>query len=55
VCGGSHLYRLRRTGLLEKIIYPLFGYYPWHCLACKENRYIKQRNVRRRKKTAELL
>lgn len=55
ICGGTHLYRLQRKGFLEKRIYPLFGYFPWHCLACKEDRYIKLRNVKRRKRAAESL
>jgi ssDNA-binding Zn-finger/Zn-ribbon topoisomerase 1 len=55
VCSGTQIYRLQRKGFLENAIYPLFGYYPWECPACRELHYLKQRSKRRHKRPAESL
>jgi hypothetical protein len=35
-CRESALHRQRRQGVLEKYIYPFFGFYPWRCNACTQ-------------------
>lgn len=49
-CGNRHLQRLARRGFLEKKVYPIFGYYPWECPACRVTRYFKKRGQRMQRK-----
>jgi transposase-like protein len=49
-CGSKNPRRLERKGLLQTKIYPLFGYYPWMCGACKETFLMRKRYRRKAKK-----
>jgi hypothetical protein len=44
---GGELARTRRVGLLERHVYPLFGYFPWICALCKVRIFLKCRGERR--------
>jgi hypothetical protein len=48
-CGGSHPRRLERKGFLQERVYPLFGYYPWVCGACKST-FLMRKRYRRKSK-----
>ena len=49
-CGNCDLRRRVRAGLLQKCVFPLFGYYPWECLSCRKTwmRRVRGRRVFRR-------
>jgi DNA-directed RNA polymerase subunit RPC12/RpoP len=49
-CGGDHPRRLERKGFLQDRVYPLFGYYPWVCGACKSIFLMRKRYRRKTKK-----
>jgi len=49
-CGNARVFRLFRHGFLQSTIYPLFGYYPWKCKACKESMMLRSRKRSRSKK-----
>jgi hypothetical protein len=34
ICNQPYLHRKRRRGFLQRFVYSLFGYYPWHCTSC---------------------
>lgn len=51
-CGGDHVHRLERKGLVQRKVFPLFGFYPWHCKGCGAEVMLRKRNRRRRKHTA---
>lgn len=40
---GGELARTRRVGLLERHLYPRFGYFPWICALCKVRIFLKTR------------
>lgn len=44
---GSALRRLGRKGLLQRFIFPVFGYYPWECFACRRRWLVRTRGQRR--------
>ena len=44
---GGELARTRRVGLLERHVYPRFGYFPWICALCKVRIFLKIRGERR--------
>lgn len=46
-CQMQTMRRVRRSGLLEKRIYPMFGYYPWECLSCGITKLFKDRGAKR--------
>jgi hypothetical protein len=46
---GSEMRRLVRESLLQKRVYPLFGFYPWECPLCREPTLFKKRYERRRR------
>jgi len=48
-CSCKSLFRLRRTGILETKFFPLFGFYPWRCPACKSKLLLRSRGKRHRK------
>jgi hypothetical protein len=48
-CGDDHPRRLERKGFLQLRVYPLFGYYPWLCGACKAT-FLKRKRYRRKTK-----
>jgi hypothetical protein len=41
--------RLVRESLLQRRVYPLFGYYPWECPLCRETVLLRKRYARRRR------
>jgi hypothetical protein len=49
-CGKGHLHRVARRGFLQTKVYPLFGYYPWECSACRRISLVRKRLERRRSK-----
>ncbi len=42
-CGQEQLSRIARHGFLRKIVYPLFGFYPWECAICRKDYLIRRR------------
>ena len=54
-CGGDHPRRLERKGFLQSKIYPLFGYFPWHCPECKSTYMLRKRHRRKSKRKEEYL
>ncbi len=48
-CGGHHLRRVGRNGFLQVKLFPLFGYYPWECSACRRTQLLRQRGTRVKK------
>lgn len=49
-CGGEHMKRLRRSGLLRGKVYSIFGFYPWRCTKCLGDFMLKRRGGTRRHK-----
>jgi hypothetical protein len=45
---GTELRRLVRESLLQRRVYPLFGFYPWECPLCRETILLRKRYARRR-------
>jgi hypothetical protein len=43
ICGCSCFHRVPRTGLAQRTILSLFGYFPWECARCKELFLIRKR------------
>jgi hypothetical protein len=51
-CGIDYLRRMSRSGFLQRVIYPIFGYYPWRCRVCRGSYMIKKRGkVDRQRRT----
>jgi hypothetical protein len=48
-CGSERLFRIFREGYLQEKIYPIFGYYPWRCKACKRYMMLRKRKNSRSK------
>ena len=53
-CGGDRARRTERKGFLQKRVYSFFGYYPWHCPACK-HAFLLRKRYRRKSKPKEYL
>ena len=49
-CGSDRVYRVERKGFMQKMIYPLFGYYPWRCKGCRDHVMLHKRNRARTKR-----
>jgi hypothetical protein len=47
-CEKPALHRVSRKGLLQRVVFPLFGYFPWQCKGCKSVQLMKKRGSRRR-------
>lgn len=45
-CKDETMQRIRRRGFLQKRVYPLFGYYPWKCMRCKQLLFKRVRGER---------
>jgi hypothetical protein len=45
-CKFGELSRTKRVGLMEELIYPHLGYFPWICSECKERVIVKHRGER---------
>jgi hypothetical protein len=43
---------MKRQGLMQKFIWPLFGYYPWECPQCREVT-VEKRRANHHKKDAD--
>lgn len=52
-CGSDHPRRLERKGFLQTRIYPIFGYFPWMCGACKATFLMRKRYRRKSKRKEE--
>ncbi len=50
-CRGDRVYRVERKGLIEKKVFPIFGFYPWQCKDCGTELMLRKRKRRRRKHT----
>jgi ribosomal protein L37AE/L43A len=48
-CAKPTLYRVKRKGLLQRLLYPRFGYFPWKCKECNAVQLYKARGVRHRR------
>ena len=35
--------RMKRTGFAQKLVYSIFGYYPWRCTKCLGSFMLKKR------------
>jgi hypothetical protein len=42
------MYRLERSGLVQKWVDPILGFYPWQCKACGAEAMLRKRHRRRR-------
>ena len=42
-CGNEQMRRLARRGFLQNKVYPLLGFYPWECLACRTIMMLRKR------------
>ena len=51
-CGSDLPRRLERKGFMQTKIYPIFGYYPWVCGACKTT-FLSRKRYRRKLKRKE--
>lgn len=49
-CGSDYLKRMRRLGIVQARIYPLFGYYPWKCTKCLGMFVLRMRSQSKRLK-----
>ena len=47
-CGSDRIYRLGRSGMVQKWLDPIFGFYPWQCKACGAEVTLRKRHRRRR-------
>jgi hypothetical protein len=54
-CGSDRPRRLERKGFLQMKVYPVFGYYPWMCGACKTSFLARKRYRRKSKRTEEYI
>src|SRR5579863_371262 len=43
---GERMRRLGRKGFLQSKLFPVFGFYPWECLACRSKRLMRSRGTR---------
>lgn len=46
-CKDVPLRRLGRIGWMERVVLPLFGYYPWECEWCQRISHLRLRGVLR--------
>jgi transposase-like protein len=50
-CGNTRTARRRRSGLLETLVLPRLGLYPWECNGCRTNfNYSNRGRIRRSRK-----
>ena len=42
-CRSSSSARIKRVGLLQTVVLPLFGLYPWECSDCRRTFFLKAR------------
>jgi len=43
-CNHDCISRSQRRGIFESKIYSLFGYFPWHCIACDRRFLLRLRS-----------
>ena len=48
-CRSDHVYRAGRRGLLQTMVLPMFGFYPWQCKGCGADVMIRRRDRPRRR------
>ena len=48
-CGGTKVYRQERKGILQRKMFPVFGFYPWLCKECGNEVLLRKRDRRRSK------
>jgi predicted RNA-binding Zn-ribbon protein involved in translation (DUF1610 family) len=48
-CGSDKVYRIERTGFLQRRVFPMLGFYPWVCKECGREELLRKRNRKRRK------
>ena len=46
-CSRGRMERSERHGMLEHMVYPMFGMFPWRCNACRERKFFQDRGERR--------
>ena len=49
-CEARYMKRIKRAGFAQKVVYPIFGYYPWRCTKCLGNFLLKQRSQAKRRR-----
>lgn len=47
-CHCRDVYRMQRVGILQIVLYPLLGYFPWECCRCRKTYLLKGRNFHER-------
>jgi predicted nucleic-acid-binding Zn-ribbon protein len=52
-CRYHDLYRMKRIGILQIALFPLFGYFPWECGKCRKTSILKGRNLESREPVAQ--
>jgi DNA-directed RNA polymerase subunit RPC12/RpoP len=50
-CGFNRPRRVERKGLMQKYIYPMFGFFPWHCRECHHQFLLRKRDRPRSRDT----
>ena len=55
-CGSARTARVKRMGLIQILVLPRFGLYPWECSGCRKVFTIRNRGKlkRRRRTTGEV-
>lgn len=51
---GSPLRRLARQGLMQGLLYPILGLYPWECPRCRKPVLRRSRGERKRRPKKEV-
>jgi hypothetical protein len=46
-CRSLTMRRIKRSGFLQKNIFPLLGYYPWECASCRLEKLFHNRGPKR--------
>lgn len=46
-CRSLSMRRIRRSGFLQKNIFPILGFYPWECSHCRLERLFRNRGPRK--------
>jgi hypothetical protein len=48
-CNRGKLFRSKRHGWIERVVFERLGLYPWHCGLCKERSLLKVREETKEK------
>ena len=49
-CRSKRVLRIRRAGLLQSVLFPQFGLFPWQCEDCRTLFVFKSRGKLKRKR-----